>query len=575
MNAQVSSVAHSIYNNKGAFALLLGSGVSSGAGIPTGSDIALDLIRQIAVLENANCEPEPEEWFFKRFGERPGYASLLEPLTNTETERQNLLRRYFEPNETELEEGLKKPTLAHQTIARLVSKGYVRVIITTTLDRLVENALRCIGIEPVVISCPGHIVNSLPIVHSRVTVIKVNGDYMDSSFLNVKSEADKYEERLSELLRYVSDNFGLITCGWTATSDRVLKEALETSNKFRFSNYFTYSDEVGNELEELAYIRRGKAVSITNADLFFKELHEKIEVLETTKSAHLSTSQIALTKLKKFIVHDEQIISLHDLIRSEVDRINFNFNALPVAGTPAKEEIKTRVNYYFKQCSSLSSLFVNGVYWGKEQHHSIWLNSLACFTSAKEREEEGGVWLDLETLPGLIFLYSIGLASIMKKDYKLLSKMFSMTSHLRYGEASILDHVNAAKVLDYDTLREALGNRQLVPMSELLFSELKPLFNSFLPHSKDYENIFDMFEYLLALAHTKKMGKGRVPVGRFGYRVKQSGVKHPFEQIANELGTHKEAENLFSSSLFVDIADLKHTEKKFKEYFDKLSGYYF
>ena len=142
MNGQVSSVSHSIYNNKGAFALLLGSGVSSSAGIPTAGEIALDLIGQIAVLEDANCEPSPEEWFFKRFGEKPGYASLLEPLTNTETERQNLLRRYFEPNDAELEEGLKKPTLAHQIIARLVSKGYVRVIITTTLDRLVENALR-------------------------------------------------------------------------------------------------------------------------------------------------------------------------------------------------------------------------------------------------------------------------------------------------------------------------------------------------------------------------------------------------------------------------------------------------
>src|SRR5690606_17282061 len=128
---------------------------------------------------------------------------------------------------------------------------------------------------PVVISSPSHIVNSLPIVHARVTVIKINGDYIDSSFLNIKSEADKYEERLSELLRYVSDNFGLITCGWSAESDRVLKEALETSNKFRFSNYFTHSGKPGIELEELTYIRRGKPISITDTDSFFKELYDK------------------------------------------------------------------------------------------------------------------------------------------------------------------------------------------------------------------------------------------------------------------------------------------------------------
>lgn len=511
----------------------------------------------------------------ERFGEKPGYANLLEPLTNTETERQNLLRRYFEPNEAEREEGLKKPTLAHQIIARLVSKGYIRVIVTTTLDRLTENALRCIGIEPVVISCPGHIVNSLPIVHSKITVIKVNGDYIDSSFLNIRSEADKYEERLTELLRYVADNFGLITCGWSATSDGVLREALETSNKFRFSNYFTYLDKLESELEELAYIRRGKTVNITHADAFFKELHENIEALESSNSVNLSASQIAVATLKKFIVHDDQIISLHDLIRGEVDRLKNCFNALSMEGAPTKEEIKGRVKHYFQHSNMLCSLFVNGVYWGKEQHHSIWLNSLACFTSAKEREGGEEVWLDLETLPGLIFFYSIGLASILKRDYRLLSKMFSMTSHLRYGEAPILDHINATKIVDYNTLREALGNRQLVPMSELLFTELKPHFDSYLSHSRDYESLFDMFEYLLALAHTKKMGKGRSPIGRFGYRVKQNGIKHPFEQIAHELASHKESNNLFSPSLFVDIADLKHTEEKFKEYFDKFSGYYF
>ncbi|PKV63399.1 SIR2 family protein [Pontibacter ramchanderi] len=575
MNTQVSSVAHSVFNNKSAFALLLGSGVARSAGIPTDKEIASDLIRQIAVFENAGGMPNPEEWFLERFGEKPGYANMLEPLANTETERHNLLRRYFEPSEAELEEGLKKPTLAHQIIARLVSKGYVRVILTTTLDRLMENALRCIGIEPVVISCPNHIVNSLPIVHAKVTVIKINGDYIDSSFLNIKSEADKYEERLSELLRYVSDNFGLITCGWSAERDRVLKEALETSNKFRFSNYFTYSDKPGVELEELAYIRRGKSVSIDSADSFFKELSEKIEVLEKARPMHLSASQVAVARLKKYIVQDDQFIALHDLIRDEVDQLSANFNALPLSTIPTKEEIKARVDHYFKQCGTLCELFVNGVYWGKDQHHSTWLNNLACFTSEKDRQGDVGVWHDLETLPGLIFLYSIGLASVLKKDYRLLSKMFSMTSYVKDGEAPILDHVHVAKVLDYNTLREALGNRQLVPMSELLFSKLKPFFSPLLPHDKAYEDLFDMFEYLLALSHTKIMGRGRIPVGRFGYRVKQNGIKHPFDQIASELGNQTQGNGLFSPTLFTDISDLRHTEKKFKEYFDKLSGYYF
>jgi hypothetical protein len=575
MNAQVASVAYSMYSNKGAFALLLGSGVSRSAGVPSKQEIALDLIRQIAVIENSSCEPDPMAWFVKQFGEKPDYSNVLEFLTGTKTERTNILRKYIEPNETDRENGLKRPTLAHQMIAQLVGKGYVKVIVTTTLDRLTENALRCIGIEPQIISCPDQLESALPIIHSKVTIIKTSGDYLNTGSLEINNGADEYGNRLRELLQNVFDNFGLITCGWSANGDEAIREVLKDSGNMRYSSYFACLTTPSQKQEKLARIRKAKTVTIASADSFFKELHEKITALETSSPAQLAAPQVALAKLKKYILNEEHIILLHDLIREEVDRMNNDFSKLPVHGTPTKEEIKERVDYYFKQCDTLATLFANGVYWGKEQHHATWLNSLACFTSAKERESEGSVWQDLETLPGLILLYSIGLASILKKDYRLLSAMFSMTSHLKYGEAPILDHINTTKVVDYDTLRKALGNRQLVPMSELLFLELKPLFTSLLPHSRDYENLFDMFEYLLALAHTKKSGKGQIPVGRFGYRVKQNGVKHPFEQIAHEFEASKAEETAFSPTLFKDMNDLKRTENNFKEYFDSLSGYYF
>jgi hypothetical protein len=41
-------LAFSVSRNKGAYALLLGSGVSRAAEIPTGWDVTLDLIRKVA-----------------------------------------------------------------------------------------------------------------------------------------------------------------------------------------------------------------------------------------------------------------------------------------------------------------------------------------------------------------------------------------------------------------------------------------------------------------------------------------------------------------------------------------------
>lgn len=56
------SLAFSVHSNKGVYALLLGSGISSAAGIPTGGEIVLDLIRKVGALEQADCEPDPIDW---------------------------------------------------------------------------------------------------------------------------------------------------------------------------------------------------------------------------------------------------------------------------------------------------------------------------------------------------------------------------------------------------------------------------------------------------------------------------------------------------------------------------------
>src|SRR5437879_2506745 len=49
------SLAFSVHSSKGAYALLLGSGVSRAAGIPTGWEVVLDLIRKVAKLEGEDC----------------------------------------------------------------------------------------------------------------------------------------------------------------------------------------------------------------------------------------------------------------------------------------------------------------------------------------------------------------------------------------------------------------------------------------------------------------------------------------------------------------------------------------
>jgi hypothetical protein len=72
------SLAFSVYSNKGAYALLLGSGISRPSGIPTGWEVVVDLIRKVAKLEAADCEPDPSAWWKAKHGSEADYSQLLD-----------------------------------------------------------------------------------------------------------------------------------------------------------------------------------------------------------------------------------------------------------------------------------------------------------------------------------------------------------------------------------------------------------------------------------------------------------------------------------------------------------------
>src|SRR5215213_2679870 len=108
------SLSFSVHSNRGIYGLLLGSGVSRAAEIPTGWEVVLDLIRKLAKLQDEDPEPKPDVWYEERYGKSPDYSDLLDQLPKTPAERNQLLREYFEPNEDERERGAKVPTEAHR-----------------------------------------------------------------------------------------------------------------------------------------------------------------------------------------------------------------------------------------------------------------------------------------------------------------------------------------------------------------------------------------------------------------------------------------------------------------------------
>lgn len=137
-----TALAMSIHAAPGVYALLLGSGISSEAGVPTGWHVSQDLVRRISVAEGVDLLKlglSPEAWFLDTYGHEPRYDELLKRLAPTDPARRALLRGYFDPPPGD--HGPLEPTAAHHVIAGLCAVGRIRVIVTTNFDRLLERAL--------------------------------------------------------------------------------------------------------------------------------------------------------------------------------------------------------------------------------------------------------------------------------------------------------------------------------------------------------------------------------------------------------------------------------------------------
>ena len=65
------SLAHTIASAPGTQAVLLGSGVSRSARVPTGWEVTLDLVRRVAVLGGVTTDADPMAWYQRLTGFRP------------------------------------------------------------------------------------------------------------------------------------------------------------------------------------------------------------------------------------------------------------------------------------------------------------------------------------------------------------------------------------------------------------------------------------------------------------------------------------------------------------------------
>lgn len=269
-------------NGQGEYALLLGSGLSMAAGMPTGWDVVVSLARQLAAAHGAPNVPDPVRWYQRQYGRTAGYSRLIEEVAPEPAERARLLGQFFERSVADRHIGCKMPTPAHKAIARLVKLGLVRVILTRNFDKLIEEALTDIGITPHVIKHPSDTEGVRSLERTPCTVVKLHGDFTDVRMLNTAGELASYDPRLKRLLGDVLTRYGLIVCGWSAEWDPALRRALR-SGSHPYSTYWFARRGLTEKASHLAAQRGAQIVTGLDADTLFCTLVNGVEnVLATT-----------------------------------------------------------------------------------------------------------------------------------------------------------------------------------------------------------------------------------------------------------------------------------------------------
>ncbi|WP_173012787.1 SIR2 family protein [Niveispirillum sp. SYP-B3756] len=543
-------LAFSIQQQPGVYALLLGSGLSSAAGIPTGWGITIDLIRQIGTLKGETTDrtdADWEGWYRAQTDQAPDYSALLAALGRQPSERQPIIARYIEPSDEDRAEGLKVPTLAHHAIARLVAGGYIRVILTTNFDRLLETALRDAGVEPVVIASPDQCNGARPLQHvpaGSCTVVKLHGDYLDVRSLNTAEELATYDASMEGLLARVFDEYGLVICGWSGVWDTALRQALLRAPGRRYSTWWASLGPLAAPAQDLARHRDAQLVTIDGADGFFCRLADQVELIHQARRPPPASVELLIAAAKRYLSKPEFRIELSDLLDAEASRAltvssNSPLTALPVNGIPARRHQIERYEAAFQPLASIAGVIGR---WGNDEADQAVLAVIRHLYNLKPGS--GGTNDDyrIKTYPALLVCASYALGLIAAQRWTALWQLFQFPlaqlrgTFLPIAKCLFLNAWEGSALTEWWQSLELEDRKSVIPLVVRLWTLLETWAKQFLGPVASFPTIMGRYELLGALAICSEMptttleaaliaprGTGGIgfPVGKIGWDCSQ------------------------------------------------------
>jgi hypothetical protein len=524
---EIIPLALSIQAGRGTYALLLGSGVSRAAQVPTGWEVVEDLCRLVALAEEADAGDNPIAWYRRTHEEDVDYSRLLGDLAKGTGDRRALLEPHFEPTDEERARVIKVPTRAHRAIAQLVADGYIKVIVTTNFDRLIETALIEAGIQPQVITSPETARSAIPLNHAPVTIVKLHGDYKSPDLKNTVEELGFYEPEIDSLLDEILDRYGLVVCGWSGQWDEALRGAVFRCSNRRYGTFWCRRRALSGEAAAMVAARDANEIAIDDAEDFFEELTTKVSLIAEGRVAPPLSTALAVAELKRYLPNPLQRIRLNDFMRDETQR---TLDAISEANFPLeaatidRDVIEERLERYEAQMQRLLSLLAVGVNFGDpEVHDHLWTRSVLMIEGRPRGQSGKQALAELQGYPTALGVFAVGLAGIASGH---LSALFqTVMTEVRDRPSGTKEALLLRSLPPYamgHIAPQAIapiagGQRLLTPASDRVYQAMKEPTRQIFTSDDDYDRAFDTLEYLMGVMIRRASSWGNY-LGRFWWR---------------------------------------------------------
>lgn len=419
-------LAFSLFSNPGAYAVLAGAGVSRGAGLPTAWDIVVDLIQQTAGDEAASIDATTAEgWYEARFGRSPTYSDVVEQLALTPTERQTLLRRYFESTDEDGNATMPGPSVAHRAIARMMQVGTMRMVLTMNFDRLFEQALREIGIEPTIVATEADAEGLPPLRTLQHCIIHLHGDYLNAtSMRNTAAELSGYGPSMQALLSRVLSDYGLIVAGWSVQYDHALREAFAAQHNPHFTMGWVAPGELSDAAQTLVASKQALLLP-TTADDAFGHLADQIDAMRNRRARHPLSAPVAVSRIKRELTGDGPAIPAHDMLASEFTLLR-NLPEFHLDNYSDTSDLAALIERIIEGTRVPTACIAAFAYWGHDRTDQWWLPEIERFARPAQRVSGAVALLEFPLVAGALMFYCAGVAAAAGQRFDLLGRLFTL-----------------------------------------------------------------------------------------------------------------------------------------------------